>query len=297
MNERSETEARSGANPKPLHAYLAATGFSVLWIILQVALAVIFKFQQVDVHSGVIILICTGLFTLAVWKYLLRSDDSIGDSGIRFSIISLPHWIAGIIYGSAGIALALLILRIPGAVAIAGQESITNGEDALVFSWIGAIVIFTVYAGIEEVLFRGLIYPFLRKHAGLIGALVFSSVLFGLFHILNNEFSLIAFVSIMFAGAWMALLREFTGSIWLAWGAHFGWNFAMAATGIQVSGMETYITPRTWSMLLEGPEWLTGGAFGIEGGIAGLIATIVLFISAIGLLRERSSDATDQTHP
>ena len=58
--------------------------------------------------------------------------------------------------------------------------------------------------------------------------------------------------------------------MWTAFGAHLGWNATLAALAAPVSGLPFDIPYIDYRM--GGPAWLTGGAFGPEGG---LLATAV----------------------
>jgi hypothetical protein len=64
-----------------------------------------------------------------------------------------------------------------------------------------------------------------------------------------------------------------------------------AVLGLPVSGISA-ITPQPLMRATDqGPAWLTGGAYGIEGGAA---CTIVLIISAIFIWRTRLVSATEE---
>jgi membrane protease YdiL (CAAX protease family) len=61
---------------------------------------------------------------------------------------------------------------------------------------------------VEEGLFRGVFYQWLRDREGMVAALIVSSLIFGLIH-----FNLMAFLSLTFFGAAMAWLYERTGNL------------------------------------------------------------------------------------
>ena len=72
-----------------------------------------------------------------------------------------------------------------------------------------------------------------------------------------------------------------TRRIWLIWGMHFSWNFfqegifGMPNSGYQRDGL---IKP-----IINGPEWITGGKFGIE---ASVISILILLIIGIIILKK-----------
>ena len=59
----------------------------------------------------------------------------------------------------------------------------------------------------------------------------------------------------------------------MVWALHFSWNFFQAAIlGISNSGMaqEGFLTP-----VLTGPEWFTGGNYGIEASYVSVSLNII----------------------
>ena len=69
----------------------------------------------------------------------------------------------------------------------------------------------------------------------------------------------------------VAYLR--TRTLWLPFGIHFGWNFALGFVfGLPVSGMSTFSVIVHGS--IRGPAWLTGGAYGLENSGAAAILLV-----------------------
>ena len=82
------------------------------------------------------------------------------------------------------------------------------------------------------------------------------------------------------AGIWLAIAVYKTRALWMAIGLHFGWNATMGVgLGIPVSGAGGDGSPlelaSALSTTLTGPNWYTGGAYGLEGS-AGCTAALVL---------------------
>lgn len=132
---------------------------------------------------------------------------------------------------------------------------------------------------IEDLLFTIIIYRLLEEYFGTIISYLFVTLLFGGLHILNNG-ALIAdtlFISIQ----QITLLAPFilTRRIWMVWAVHFSWNYFQSGIfGMNNSGMDHdgFITP-----LLSGPDWLTGGSFGIEGSWLSLIVNLVVGVTIL----------------
>ncbi|AOS62191.1 CPBP family intramembrane glutamic endopeptidase [Actinoalloteichus hymeniacidonis] len=145
----------------------------------------------------------------------------------------------------------------------------------------------------EETLFRGLIFRVLEERVGTVLALAFSSVLFGLTHLVNENATLWGTLSIgLTGGVMLAAAYLVTRSLWLPIGLHFAWNLTHAGVfGVVISGSDT--PPEgLLNLTLSGPSLLTGGAFGPE---ASLLALLVCLVPTVFLLRKASR--TGQIRP
>lgn len=71
----------------------------------------------------------------------------------------------------------------------------------------------------------------------------------------------------------MGLLLVRTGSLWLLFGYHFGWNACSGNLfGLMVSGMD--VTHTVWVTTLSGSDWLTGGSYGFESSLPAVICEL-----------------------
>jgi hypothetical protein len=81
--------------------------------------------------------------------------------------------------------------------------------------------------------------------------------------------------------------------LWLPLALHWSWNWAQASLlGFPVSGIERIAPAPLLQAMNLGPEWLTGGAYGIEGGAA---CTVALLISTVFIWRTKLFSAADVT--
>lgn len=130
---------------------------------------------------------------------------------------------------------------------------------------------FTLVGFSEEILVRGYPFTVLLRQGGVAAALLLTSGVFSIMHAFNPGIGWFGFLNIFLAGIWLGLARVVSGSLWLPVGLHIGWNFFLGPVfGFPVSG----IIERSVLITITGrPDWLTGGAFGPEGG---LLATVVL---------------------
>lgn len=145
-----------------------------------------------------------------------------------------------------------------------------------------ALAVLAFPAAAEEVLFRGYPMRVLVQGFGPGTALLVTSLVFGYLHAGNPNVQGVALANIAIAGVFLGVVYLKTGSLWWATGAHLGWNFATGfLADLPVSGIRLVDAP-----LLEptsmGSANLTGGSFGLEGG---LLTTAVLLAATAGLAR------------
>jgi hypothetical protein len=119
----------------------------------------------------------------------------------------------------------------------------------------------------EELLSRGYIFATLKEWLGAPVAVTVTSVAFGLLHFQNPNVSVLSLVLVTLAGVFLAAVLLATRSLYAAWLAHFAWNWTMAALlHVPVSGID--LGKPDFQLVDTGPDWLTGGQWGPEGGAA-----------------------------
>ena len=146
-------------------------------------------------------------------------------------------------------------------------------------------------AGIgEELMIRGLGFNALRRGIGDTGAVLVSSAVFGVMHVLNPSSSWVAVLLVALVGIWFGLLRLKSGSLWMPIGAHLAWNFFEGFVwGQPVSGG----FPRDSLFIAESDSTSTfwsGGDFGPEA--AGFTALVLVLAIAATLMRHHPPRAT-----
>jgi membrane protease YdiL (CAAX protease family) len=107
---------------------------------------------------------------------------------------------------------------------------------------------------------------------------VLAAVAFALGHVANPNVTALAIGNIALAGIFLGLAFYAPGGIWTAWGAHLGWNALLAALDAPVSGVPFRIPFLDYEP--GDPAWLTGGAFGPEGGLASTLALTIAVLVA-----------------
>ena len=258
----------------PLVAMFVA---AALVIALQVALGVAFAWTPATVSEwagGVIPALVTVAAAFALYKLAIRHmgerrhDDLDGHGAGRQLGIGV---LAGFLIMSAAVGVAA-ILGVYGIVAFQ-----SGGDMAMIVFQAG------IFAGfMEELLFRGILFRWIEEFAGSWAALAVTSLLFGLAHAMNPNATVLTSVAIMFeAGILLGAVYMLYRSLWVAIGLHFAWNvtqgfiYDVPVSGIQVEGL---VEAR-----LSGPDWLSGGTFGLEGSV---IALVICTAAGVWVLRK-----------
>jgi hypothetical protein len=131
----------------------------------------------------------------------------------------------------------------------------------------------------EEILFRGIIFRIIEKSLGTLTALFLSAILFALAHLPNAGISLLGVAVTAVAGVIFCAAYMLTRRLWLAVGIHFAWNFM--SDGVFSLPTSGHPAKGFLQGQLSGPEWLSGGNYGIE---ASVVTLLVLSIVTVWLL-------------
>ncbi|HEY0545727.1 MAG TPA: type II CAAX endopeptidase family protein [Pyrinomonadaceae bacterium] len=280
-------------------AFFIAT--AILSIILAVFLALSYGQDQVQAvlegklgfaAQAFILLICAIGIGYACQKFF--EDLPPRALGFAFHTHWLRDLLVGSLFGAATLVLAALI-----ATAFHGFKfSLTETQmlPAAVKTLVFSCLIFIFAAASEEALFRGYPLQTLTRARLIWLGIVITSLFFALAHQGNPNqdaskvVRVLAFTNTALAGVWLAVVYLRTRSMWLPLGVHWSWNWIMSAVlGLPVSGI-TSITPTPLLRATDlGPAWLTGGAYGIEGGAA---CTIAILLSTLIIWRMKWITAT-----
>jgi len=186
------------------------------------------------------------------------------------------HLTAGLMVGTVSLALAALVASAGG-----GLRFTLSGFDAssIIRSLALSAGVFLIAGAFEEAVFRGYVFQtFTRAGLGWF-ALLITSCFFGVVHLMNPNPGTISTINTMLAGLWLGVAYLKTRDLWFPLGVHMAWNWAQSAVfGVEVSGMTGLIPAPLMKEIDSGPAWLTGGDYGLEGGIA---CTIALLISTL----------------
>lgn len=208
------------------------------------------------------------------WHYLLAAALCL--AGYRFFVRrfeqraasesalqgAAPGLLRGLGIGAALSVLVAGVLGATGAFTITGSTSVLAAFKPLPEQVMVAIM--------EELLFRAVLFRITEERWGTRAALLVNMLLFALAHLPNEHVTALAVLNTGVAGLGFCAAWMLTRSLWLPVGMHFAWNYLFDGVfGVPVSGHAA----RGWLQVqMSGPEWLAGGAYGVEASVVTLLA-------------------------
>lgn len=203
----------------------------------------------------------------------------------------LRDFALGTLFGAGALVVAALVATVAGGFHFSfAPEGL---HASFVKTFFGAMIVYVPLAAAEEMMFRGYPLQTLMRSFPFALALVPSSAIFAYMHTANpnvprGALFLVMFVNTALAGVWLSVAYFRTRSLWLPLGLHWAWNWAMGSLiGLPVSGLTSLTHAPLIKATDTGPAWLTGGSYGIEGGLACTLALVVatVFIWRTKLLK------------
>lgn len=185
--------------------------------------------------------------------------------------------VIGIGLGVFTILLSCLIAMLFGGMSF--QPNQTADFNDKFYTLLFSFAVFVIGAANEEVIFRGyILQTFSRSNLAWL-AIILTSCFFAFGHLQNPNVTAISTANTALAGIWFSVAYLKTRNLWFPFGLHFIWNWVQGAfLGIPVSGIKEITSAPILQQIDQGPTWLTGGHYGIEGGFA---CTISLIISTL----------------
>lgn len=228
--------------------------------------------------------------TLSIWiAARLLDRRHFSAYGLQLDKIWWREFGFGSLAGLIAIGVIFLLEWMLGWIVLTGFGWERSSSTPFIWLLAGYLIAMLLVGFYEELLSRG--YQILNLIEGLrfqklgtrgatVAAILITSSIFGLMHAGNPNASVISIVNITLAGIVLAIPFLITGRLALSVGLHFSWNFAQGGLfGFPVSGMNF----RTSLLQIEqhGTELWTGGAFGPEAGIVGIIGMVIMITLTI----------------
>jgi len=229
---------------------------------------------------GVAVLLAASI--VGAWKLYKRWIEREPDREFALNG-AIPELAAGLAGGCALFCLMAGIVWLLGGIRFEGLRPLADTE----FTEWAAIAIISGF--LEETLFRGLLFRAVEKVGGSWIALAVTSAFFGFAHIFNPGATVFAAIAISVeAGILLGAAYMLTRRLWLAVGLHAAWNFTQGwVFSVPVSGGTAPIgliaTTRS------GPEWLTGGGFGLEASVVAMVVATGAGLALLEWARRRGS--------
>ncbi|MEX0844565.1 MAG: type II CAAX endopeptidase family protein [Balneolaceae bacterium] len=261
--------------------------FIFLFVLVMAALSIIpDQSLQYITRSGLALFLFFVMF-----RYV--DQRSWAYSGLTINKTWIYECIAGVAIAGLTMGLIFLSIWLTDGLEITGFGWERSGESW----WLIPLLVFFIQmlsvGFYEEVMARGYLIPNITEgftfgsispqNAAVI-AIILSSSFFGLAHAGNPNATLTAVLNIFLAGVMLAVPFIITGRLALPIGLHFSWNFFQGGIfGFRVSGME--VKNSVIQIHQGGPEWWTGGSFGPEAGMAGIIGILLILGLSVLYLR------------
>lgn len=209
--------------------------------------------------------------TVATWLVLRFVDKRPFTSvGLVFNATMGKELFQGALLGSGMISVIFVAEYATGMVYIEFRDiSFQQG----MFIFLNSMFLYIAVGYGEELLFRGYLFQTFAEGTNKIVATLAISLFFALAHSRNPNVSLFGLINVGLAGIWLSIAYVKTKALWLPIGLHISWNFFQGFVySYPVSGT-TSENEQIGKAIVSGPDWITGGTFGPEGGA---LATLML---------------------
>lgn len=236
---------------------------------------------------GELVLFLVLLFLAWIMSRIERRK--VGAYGLPLQRSALSGFIRGyFLWGFLPLAFLLSVLRILH-VFYFGDVSPLNSQ---MLGWGALWFFFFLLVGLfEEYSLRGYFLYTLADGIGFWPAAIIQAVLFARGHMGNGGETRIGIIATGIFALFAAATLWRTGNLWLAVGAHAGWDwgqsffFGVNDSGLKVTGH--LLNP----VLAQGPDWLTGGSVGPEGSVLTLILWTLMTVLFLWLYRKQREPA------
>ncbi|MCR5458339.1 MAG: CPBP family intramembrane metalloprotease [Acetatifactor sp.] len=222
-----------------------------------------------------------GIYILLTLLYCKLIEKEAPKSMLRWKV---SDYLAGTL-----LAVGLLGVILCGCCATGSISFLGAGAGVNVSRLLLILPGIALQAASEEVLCRGFLLAALKKKISDPAAVFISSTVFALPHFLGMlscepKFFIVGVINLYLISIFFSLLTLRRGSIWMACGLHFAWNYMLnCVMGLTVSGNES-LTDGPLAFVVNGDNLLSGGAYGIE---ASILTTIVTALSLAGMFAIR----------
>jgi membrane protease YdiL (CAAX protease family) len=175
----------------------------------------------------------------------------------------------GIFISFALVGFMVLLMYILGYYRVIETNSPQIIVDSLFFFGMGAFL--------QVLAFRVVLFRLFEESLGSWLAFILVAAIFSVAHIQNPNSSLWSTLALIITDILLVAAFIYTRRIWLVWSIHMGWNFFQDGIfGMPNSGITDF---QSWIQpAISGPEWITGGSFGIEASVIAVCLSLAVAI-------------------
>jgi len=190
-----------------------------------------------------------------------------GQSPVTYYARLLPSGppAAAFVTGAAAAVLYLTLLYAAWAASGAASFAVRHDRRRLLLRLAGVPFTAVFAAGVEELLFRGVLLAGLLQDLPALAAVALGSVIFAAAHYVRRVKRYWTFPGHLLLGVLLCASFVWSGSLWLPFGLHAGGILVLLA-----------VRPFVRS---EGPAWLVGASIFPYAGVLGLIGLVLLTLN------------------
>jgi len=243
----------------------------LFFLLIGISNGFMFQFAASPLLSLTLAAVMAGAGLAVYWVFVrLVEQRQVHELGLT----GMGHELClGLLIGAGLCIISVLTLMVLGVYRIEGINPVLVVLPAMAMALSSGVL--------EELMYRGGLFRIVEESLGSWISLAVSALMFGLSHCapvkggLWGSFAISIEAGLLLAAAYMVTRR-----LWICIGLHVAWNFAQSGvfSGI-VSG--SFNRPGLFKSTLEGSDWLTGGAFGME---ASIVAVVVCTLAGMAML-------------
>ncbi len=186
-----------------------------------------------------------------------------------------------------GMALGIGLIGLVFGILLATDSIVITDMHPPGSAFAVAVVVMIMVGIGEELVMRGYIQGNMMTSMNKYAALLATSALFGISHLLNPNASLVGIANIVLAGLLLGIYYTHRRNLWLPIGMHFTWNlFQGSVFGSPVGGV-TAVSVINYDAV--GSDLLTGGLFGFEGSLVTTCVTAAAALAVHLIYRPRTA--------
>lgn len=232
-----------------------------------------------DAYDRVINLIVGPLFAAGIIASVILAARWLDRRPLaHYGVVVDRSWWNNLALGFGVSAAVMLLVFVAeyllGWIDITGTLALNVAGVSLALAFAFTVVKVVCVGLYEELVSRGYLLRNIADGTNLPTAVVASSAIFSLLHLTNDNASILSSIGLLVNGLFFASAALLTGRLSAAIGAHIGWNlFEGTVLGFPVSGDKEGASLLAIRQL--GNDAITGGAFGPEAGVVGIVASVL----------------------